>query len=234
MRLAIMQPYFLPYIGYFSLFYHSDEFVFFDSPQYTKKSWYERNRIIKINGGSTYIKVPIDKVKIGTSINDVKINNSQDWKGKIFSQLNIYRKAPYYKETIGILDTVFKNEYEYLYLLNIDLIKAILSYLELDKKIHIYSNMDLEIDEVKEPDEWALNISKAMDAKVYINSPGGASFFDKEKYNNENIDLKFIDQDLKEYKQLAEKFEPGLSIIDVLMHNDKHEIVSMLNSSKLI
>lgn len=234
MKLAIMQPYFLPYLGYFSLFYHADEFVFFDTPQYTKKSWYERNRIIKLQGGHTYIKVPLEKVFIGTPINNVKVDNTKEWKRRILSQLEVYKKAPYYKDVMTLLSEVFINDYEYLYLLNIDLIKEILSYLNIDRKIHIFSELNIEIDVVSAPDEWALNISKAMGAKTYINSPGGEDFFDKDKYHKLGIELMYAEQPLIEYSQIQDiPFEKGLSIIDIILFNKRSDIVAMLNSSKL-
>ncbi len=235
MKLAIMQPYFLPYIGYFSLIYKSDEFIFFDTPQYTKKSWYERNRIIKTSGGSTYIKVPLKKVKIGTSIKDVVIDNDQDWKRKIFSQLIIYKKSPYYKDVISILDKVLSSYYCDLSSLNIALIKEIINYLEINRTLHLYSDMNFNIDnsKINSPDDWALEISKHMGADIYINSPGGREFFDAKKYNLNGIDLLFIKQPIKKYKQLGHDFEPGLSIIDIMMQNNKEEILEMLESATL-
>lgn len=232
MKLAIMQPYFLPYIGYFSLFYNSDEFVFFDTVQYTKKSWYERNRIIKLQGGFSYIKVPLEKVKIGTAINEVKIDNSSDWKSRILAQLYIYRKAPYYNDVINLITNTLDEDHDYLYTLNIELIKSILDYLGIQTKIHVLSRMNLDIDTVNSPDEWALNISKKMKAETYINSPGGESFFNKEKYKKSGINLLFVHQPLENYQQLNQTNELGLSILDVLMHNSKEDIIKMLDNSE--
>ncbi|WP_108944042.1 WbqC family protein [Shewanella halifaxensis] len=231
MKLAIMQPYFLPYLGYFSLIYNTDSFVFFDTPQYTKKSWYERNRIINLQGGFTYIKVPIEKVKIGTSILDVKVNNSIPWVNRLYAQLEIYRKAPYYDKVILILNKILSQRFEDLGKLNVALIKEVLVYLGIEKNIYIYSELNLVISDVSAPDEWALKISKAMGATEYINSPGGLVFFSKEKYDKEGIELQFINQPLDEYVQFSGKFEAGLSIIDVLMFNSPLEVSEMLGNS---
>jgi hypothetical protein len=94
--------------------------------------------------------------------------------------------------------------------------------------------MDIKIKEAKEPDEWALNISKEMGAKEYINPPNGKSFFNPEKYKKENIKLSFLDLKITEYDQKREYFEPGLSIIDVMMFNSPEEINKMLANYELI
>ena len=73
MKLGIMQPYFLPYIGYFSLIHYVDEFIFFDTPQYISHGWVNRNRILKQGGGTNYIVVPIAKARRETPIKDIQI-----------------------------------------------------------------------------------------------------------------------------------------------------------------
>lgn len=228
-----MQPYFLPYVGYFSLIYNSEKFIFFDTPQFTKKSWYERNRIIKLTGGSTYIRVPLEKVILGTPINKITINNNNDWRGKLFSQLEIYKTAKYYSVIIPILKGVIYQDYDKLSTLNISLIMRILNYLDIKRDIFIYSDMNIDIEKVNSPDEWALNICKRIGASTYINSPGGREFFDPIKYESSKIHLRFIEQPLSSYEQIVDGFEVGLSIVDLLMHLSKHEIVEMLDKSTL-
>ena len=102
MKLGIMQPYFFPYIGYISLVKHTDEFILFDTVQFIKHGWIERNRILKPTGGWQYISVPLEKHSLSTLIMDTKIRNNDDWKAKILNQLVHYkRRAPYKKETIS-------------------------------------------------------------------------------------------------------------------------------------
>ena len=92
MKIAIMQPYFMPYIGYFSLIKHSDQFILFDTPQFIRHGWIERNRILKPNGEPLYIKVPLKKSPRETKINKLVINNSENWQNKIIAQLVPYKK----------------------------------------------------------------------------------------------------------------------------------------------
>ena len=88
--------------------------------------------------------------------------------------------------------------------------------------------MGLAVEEVNNADEWALNISKVLNAREYINPPGGISFFNKQKYQDNDIALRFIKNNLKRYKQYRLDFVPGLSIIDVMMFNSVEEIQMML------
>ena len=98
MRLGIMQPYFFPYIGYISLIKNVDKFILLDDVQFIRHGWIERNRILKPTGGWQYISVPLEKHGQKIAIKDIKINNSQQWKSKIISQLTYYKKAPYYRK----------------------------------------------------------------------------------------------------------------------------------------
>ncbi|WP_304016712.1 WbqC family protein [Nonlabens dokdonensis] len=228
--IAIMQPYFLPYIGYFSLINISDEFILFDTPQYMRHSWIERNRILKLDGEPNYIKVALKKTKQTDSINTVCINNSINWKGKIFGQLTHYKKkAPYYTKVINLLEVIFQTEYDSITKLNLASLTIICDYLGIHTPIKIWSEMDLEIDSVNAPDEWALNICKACNANKYINAIGGKTFFEKEKYSTNNIELKFLEQIPKPYKQFTNEFVPFLSIIDVMMFCSVMDIRKMLN-----
>lgn len=237
MILGIMQPYFMPYIGYFSLIKHTDKFILFDTVQFIRHGWIERNRILKQNEGWQYIQVPLIKIEgRSTVIKDVKINNSENWKNKIIAQLQHYKKkAPYYFKVISIINEIFISDFEDIVTLNKLSLEKICEYLGFDTQIEVFSKMNLEIEEAREPDEWALNICKAIKgADEYWNPPGGQSFFDKSKYDRENIKLKFQSIELLEYNQNRENFEIGLSIIDVLMFNSIEEVNLMLDNYTLI
>lgn len=228
MKLAIMQPYFLPYIGYFSLIHEADQFIIFDTVQFQRKSWMTRNRIINPNGGSTYINLPVKKAPLDTSIKEIVINNDIDWKAKLFNQLLVYKRAPYYKETIEVLERALNSNNKTLTDINKNLLVEISTYLNLNCEINVFSEMRIDIENVHAADEWALNISKEINATEYINAPGGVSFFDRHKFKNNNIKLKFIKNKLRAYKQFQLDFVHGLSIVDVMMLNSVNEIHEML------
>ncbi len=234
--IAIMQPYFFPYLGYYSLIKQTDRFVLFDTVQFIRHGWIERNRILKQNEGWLYIQVPLVKSSRETLIKDIKINNEQNWKNKLLSQLQVYKKkAPYYYKTIKLVENVLDNEYTDIVSLNKAILKATCEHLGINNTIDIFSEMDLIIEEPNAPDEWALNICKALgNIDEYWNPPGGMSFFDRNKYIDNNIELKFQKMELSSYNQKREAFEEGLSIIDVMMFNSVEEINVMLDKYTLI
>jgi len=237
MRLGVMQPYFLPYIGYFSLIKHTDIFILFDTVQFIRHGWIERNRILKQNEGWQYIQVPLVK-KDGrdTLIKDVKINNHENWQNKILAQLQHYKKkAPNYFKVVTLLNDIFSQKYEDIVVLNKISLEKTLHYLGIEKELKIFSKMNLSIEKVNTPDEWALHICKAIEgADEYWNPPGGQHFFDKLKYDKNGIKLKFQNIQLTEYNQNRDTFEGGLSILDVMMFNSVEEINSMLDKYELI
>jgi len=236
MKLAIMQPYFLPYLGYFSLIKHTDEFILFDTVQFIRHGWIERNRILKPSNGWQYIMVPLKKHSRETLIKDIEINNDQQWKEKILAQLQHYKKqAPYFSNVIDILNEIFSKEYATIVDLNLASLKTVCYYLGINTPIQVFSLMNIDIEPANAPDEWALNICKALgNVDEYWNLPGGQSFFNKKKYENAGINLKFHSAIITEYDQKRNVFEPGLSILDVMMFNSVDEINKMLDNYELI
>ena len=144
-----MQPYFFPYMGYISLIKIADEFILFDTPQYIRHGWIERNRILKLDGDTLYIKAPLKKHRRETAIKDIVINNDINWKNKIKAQLDSYKKkAPYFQQVIGIFDQIFKKEYTSIVDLNFNILRTICDYLEIKTPIKIWSEMGIEIEHI--------------------------------------------------------------------------------------
>jgi hypothetical protein len=235
MKIAIMQPYFFPYLGYYSLLKHTNRFILFDTVQFIRHGWIERNRVLKQNEGWLYIQVPLNRHSRDTKIRDVTINNELPWKTRIIDQLKPYKKkAPYYAPTIDVIDSVFSNHYDSITHLNEDILTATSKYLNIECRIDVFSRLAIPIEEVKAPDEWALNICKGLkNVNEYWNPIGGKTFFDKTKYDKENIKLRFQKPKLQNYDQRIELFEPGLSIIDVMMFNSVADINMMLDNFEL-
>ena len=233
-KISIMQPYYFPYLGYFGLIKHTDEFILFDTPQYIRHGWINRNRILKQKEGWLYIKVPLKSHSRETAIKDIRIDNSKDWKALTLSQLEAYKKrAPYYNGVIDIINELFSKPTNDITQLNKDCIMAVCRYLGIEREFPIFSQMDIKIDKPSSPDEWALNICRALDINEYWNPPGGMDFFDKSKYDTYGVNLRFHTQILKPYNQKRTDFEAGLSIIDVMMFNSPKEINNMLDMYEL-
>lgn len=235
MRLGIMQPYFFPYIGYMSLIKHVDMFILFDTAQFIRHGWIERNRILKPSGGWQYMGVPLKKHEQKIAIRDIEINNQIEWKDKILAQLVHYKRAPYYYKVINMLQNIFDDEYSDIVMLNKVSLEKTCKYLGINTPILIFSQMDIKIDCANNPDEWALNICKAIEGvDGYWNPPGGKSFFDTNKYLQQGIDIQFQEVNIRAYPQGKNAFEGGLSIIDVMMYNSPTIINDMLDDYRLI
>jgi hypothetical protein len=235
MTLAIMQPYLFPYIGYWQLIANSDEFIFFDVVQYNKRSWMNRNRILHPdeNQEFQYITVPIQKIQQKGLISDAVVNNTEKWKDKILGQLTYYKKikAPHYEKTIDLLNQIFQKDFDSFLSLSIESTKVICDYLDIDLKYKVASDIDFDRLEIEGPGDWALSISKKLNASNYINPCSGYEIFDEDKYNANNIDIKFLKSNLTPYKQSRKKeFYASLSIIDILMFNSKGDIQRLLKN----
>ena len=235
MKLGIMQPYFFPYLGYFSLIKNTDKWVVFDTPQYINKGWVNRNRVLSPSKeGFSYITVPVVKHSRDIRIKDVLIDHSRDWKAKIMGQMDYYRKhAPHYMETKEILDELFRRDIDGISELNIAALDMVCGYLGIAFDYSVFSGNTMGIDSVGGPDEWSLEISKKMGASIYVNPPGGRSFFNKEKFDKAGIGLRFLTQRLSIYNTYPYNFVPGLSIIDVMMFNSPTDINNMLEDYEL-
>ena len=232
-----MQPYFFFFFCYFSLIKNTDKFILFDVVQFIRHGWIERNRILKQDKGWQYISVPLVKHSRETLIKDIQIKNTENWKDKIFSQLQYYKKrAPFYKETIDVIKQGLNMQTDSIVKINYSTLKSVCEYLEIPFDCEIFSEMNLNIEQVNAPDEWALNITKALGYSEYWNPEGGLDFFDREKYKNAGIDLKFQKINLKQYSQRrgVENIEIGLSIVDVMMFNSVEIIREMLDDYAIL
>ena len=233
MKLAIMQPYFMPYIGYFQLINSVDKFIIYDNIQYTKKGWINRNRIL-VNGRDQLITLSVKKDSDYLDV--VKRELSESWskdKDKILKIItSSYSKTPYFKETFELISNCLNNPEKNLFRFIYNSIILINEYLEIKTPIVISSSID--INHALKSQDKVLSLCKAQNADIYINSIGGIELYDKEVFKQNGIKLNFIKSNPTQYKQFSNEFIPWLSIIDVLMFNSKEEIKKYLNNYTLI
>ena len=165
------------------------------------------------------------------------INNDENWKARLIAQLQHYKKkSPFYKQAIEVVQKGLDIETDSIVKLNYSTLNAVCEYLEIPFDCEIFSEMNVEIEPVNAPDEWALNICKALEYSEYWNPPGGLEFFDHTKYEKAGIDLKFQKVNVQPYSQRRgpENIEAGLSIIDVMMFNSPEKIHEMLDDFTLV
>jgi hypothetical protein len=232
MKIAIMQPYLFPYIGYFQLINSADKFVVYDDVTYIKQGWINRNRIL-INGGASMFTIPLEKASSYRKIHDIKIKDLYKWRMIFLKTLDQnYKKAPFFKSTYDIVDKVLTSLSTDISRLNLNGISLILQYLDIQTKIvetsRVYDN------EYLKSQSRVIDICKRENAKSYINFINGSSLYSKENFLNNGIDLLFINSEPIRYNQYNSKFVPRLSIIDVMMFNSPNKIKHYLSKYHLL
>ncbi len=227
MILGFMQPYFLPYPGYFALIARSDVWLVFDDAQMIRHGWVDRNRILHPTEGWQYIKVPLKKHAREAKISECEVSEP-DWGAKIIRQLGHYRKAPHYAAVIAMLDQAFQSAPTQLALLNTHVLSAVCGYIGLPFAPKLHSTLEYDRSLVQGPGDWALEASRALGASTYVNPPGGRDLFDPLRFRQAGVDLAFLHWPNLPYLQRRSSFEPALSMLDMLMWVEPQEIVRRL------
>ena len=237
MKLAIMQPYFFPYIGYFQLINCVDKWVVFDDTQYIAKGWVNRNRILHPDYEKDwqYFSMPVKKHSHKIRIKDVVVNDNIDWRATLKGKISAYKKrAPYYKETLDFVDDCLSCHTPILSEWAVKSLEKTCAYLGIFFDYSVLSKMRIKTEKVEHAGQWALEIADYMGANEYINPHGGYSIFNEEEFNERNIELHFLRPNLQPYIQRRGRFVAGLSIIDVMMWNDKETIRNMLDDYEIV
>jgi hypothetical protein len=233
MKIAIMQPYFFPYIGYFQLINSVDKFIIYDNIQYTKKGWINRNKIL-VNSSDKIITLPIKKDSDYLDIKERVLANI--WEQEKIKMLNLikssYKKSPYFNKVYPVISSIFEVPNTNLFEFLLNSLHLLNSYLKIKTKITISS--DINIDHSLKSTDKVIAICKEFNTNTYINAIGGQKLYNVKDFKNEGIDLKFIKSSPLTYKQYDNEFIPWLSIIDVLMFNKKQDIIKQLNNYTLI
>lgn len=231
MSVAIMQPYFFPYIGYFQLIAAVDKFVIYDNIKYTKKGWINRNRIL-LNSRETMLSLPLKKGSDASNIcnRELATEYSPD---KLLNQLKeAYRSAPYFNITFPLLEKIIHNQntnlFQYLYYSLVVLCE------HLDISTEIIISSEIVIDHELKNQDKVIAICEAVGASTYVNPIGGLELYTKDIFLGRGVELKFIKSLQIEYPQQGGAFIPWLSIIDVLMFNSIDSARIMLGDYHLI
>ena len=217
MRVAIMQPYFLAYIGYYQLIHSVDKFVIYDNIKYTKKGWFNKNRILT-NGKDKLFTIPLKSDSEYLHVNERFIADSYNKeRHKIIQWIkNSYKKAPFYKENIQFIESLFNQDNSNLFDFIYFSVNQVCNLLKIETEI--IQSSKLEIDHSLKSEDKVLAICKFLNTDTYINAIGGKELYSKEKFKQNNISLNFIRTRKIQYEQFSNEFFPWLSIIDVLMY----------------
>lgn len=224
---AIHQPQFIPWLGYFDKIDQSDVFIFLDNVQYKKNEYQNRNRI-KTSDGWQWLTVPV-LYKFPQRINEVKINNSLDWKKKhLHALITNYSKSEYFDKYIGYFKELYSKEWECILDINIEVVKRLCGFLRIEKRFLIASNLippiPGEVGFSEDPTERLIKLCRLAGVDAYLAGKDGVKYMDVEKFSKEGIKLVFQDFHHPVYNQLFGKFEPYMSAIDLLFNHGEGSI----------
>lgn len=228
MKLAIMQPYFLPYVGYYQLMNTADTFVYYDDVTFIKQSWINRNRIL-LNGTDYLFTLELKGASSFKKISEIEVGNNRQKLAKTFQQA--YRNAPFFRDTELILNSIFNSSQTSLSKYIVEVQQLINNYLLINTNFLMSSEIDKN--NLLRGEEKVIAICKKLGATEYINAPGGRSLYSKSTFSDEGISLSFLQPHGVTYKQFDNAFIPWLSIIDIMMFNPVSEIKRMLNRYEL-
>lgn len=243
MKIAIMQPYFFPYIGYFQLIEAVDKVILYDYVHYIKKGWIKRNRILEKNRGPRWIEAPVLKESSHKRIYEVKIDTGSDWQRSILKLLeHNYKKAIGYQEVMPALLPLFEHTFTHLAAFNFESIRTVVGLLGISTSIEYGSGHFLEIETEIEDfppaserrNQRIWKICQKERADTYINPIGGTELYNKGLFSQEGFSLLFLKTGEYCYPQTVQQFIPHLSIIDVLFNCGIQGTKTLLTNYQLV
>lgn len=215
MKLAIMQPYFFPYLGYWQLIHAADRFVLYDDAHYIKGGWINRNRVL-VNGRPTYLTVPLHKSSSHARICELNVQAAFPWRERLVRTVEIaYRRAARFSEVFTVIAGLIRNPENRLSEYLASGITELAALLGIDTDIvvssRIYENTALK------GQDRVLDICRREGASSYVNPRGGQELYDAEAFCRAGIGLEYLAMRPTPYQQRSRGFVPSLSIIDALM-----------------
>lgn len=224
--LGIMQPYFLPYIGYFQLIEAVDCFVIYDNIKYTKKGWINRNRMLR-NGSDVTFTLPLRQGSDYLDIRDREIASDFN-RGKLLNAFReSYRRAPQFSSVWPVLEEIVMNTAISLFEYVRDSITRICIALGIETRIVVSSSINIDHD--LRGQEKVIALCEEIGASRYINSIGGLALYCPDVFRSRGIELEFLRPEAISYSQFEHDFVPWLSIIDVMMFNRPETVRTLLS-----
>ena len=235
MKLAIFQPYFFPYLGFFQLISAVDKFILYDNLNYIKWGWVNRNRLL-INGKPVFIIVPVLEKSSFTKIHEIRIINEARWKKKIIRSIYLnYKKSLFFDEIFPVIEKLINTDVEYLTEMNCATVKQISEFLEIsteivsdisnyeplekglslsDSEINTFYLHEQNLSDIKTI--RVLSICKNEQADTFVNAIGGQKLYDKQVFKRNGINLYFINTLPYSYRQNSEEFSFLLLLISFI------------------
>jgi len=233
-KIAIMQPYLFPYIGYFQLIHAVDTFIVLDNVQYINRGWINRNRIL-LNQEPYLFSFSVKSGARDLSINQRYYSEARSNEIAKFEKTlyYAYNKAPNYEEVIDLLKNIEQQTVESnVAISNTTQLQLLIAYLGIETQFQYASEIKERTEESAE--QYLISICKAKGSENYVNPLGGQSLYSKTAFSQNGIILNFIQTKPYVYSQLGKVWVPHLSIIDVMMFNTKEQIRELLGQYELV
>jgi hypothetical protein len=232
MKIAIMQPYLFPYIGYFQLINAVDKFIVYDDVNYIKKGWINKNKIL-VNSSPYKFALPIKNASQNRLINELEIAGNNDWNNKFLKTIETsYKNTPFFIESFKVVESIIysgiKNLSEFIF----NSLELIIKYLEV--KVEIIRSSSIYGNSYLKGEQRIIDICEKESCSEYLNPIGGVDLYNKSEFEKKGIKLKFLKSEGVCYNQFGKEFIPNLSIIDVIMFNSTEIIGSFLNKYSII
>ena len=232
--IGILQPGYLPWLGFFEQVYRSDVFVIYDDVQYDKEGWRNRNRI-KTANGIQWLTVPVHvKLSEMPLIKDVRIDNKENWRKKHLKSIMMsYSRSPFLGNYLSFFEDVYVKHWEFLIDIDMHIILKILEWLGMgEKKIVLSSSLGIKKETNNKMDRLIF-ICKLFDGDTFYEGAAGRNYIDTNYFAQKGIKVEFQDYKHPVYKQLYGDFVPYLAIIDLLF-NHGSDSLDILTHKKIL
>lgn len=215
MILAVHQPQYLPWLGYFHKMANCDLFIFLDDVQYKKREFQNRNKI-KTPNGPLWLTVPVEtKDKFLQNINEVSINNDSDWTKEHWRSIeHNYAHAAFFKENADFYSALYREKWDKLMDISMRVIEHTLSYLDIGTPCEMSSRYNIKSTSTQR----IVDLCKKAGADTYLSGAGGKEYMDEKLFADNGIKLLYQDYKHPEYTQLHGKFEPYMSVLDLILN----------------
>lgn len=221
MKIGILQPGYLPWLGFFEQMERTDLFILYDDVQYDKNGWRNRNRI-KTPGGWQWLTVPV-KVEYRNLplIKEILIDDRASWQKKHLGTINqYYRDAPYFDQYYPELEKILRRRFRFLIDVDLELIAWLVNSLGLERRIILSSELDLP----GRSTERLIRICRHFGADSFYEGASGRDYIDEALFRDAGIRLEYQDYQHPVYPQLYGEFVPYLSTVDLLFNCGAHSL----------
>ena len=214
MIVAIHQPQYLPWLGYFDKMLKADVFCYLDKVQYKKNEWQNRNRIKTANGWQ-WLTVPVI-FRFPQRIGEVGIDHRANWGHKHLQALiTNYRRAPHFERYISVFEQIYGSRWESIVELNLSVIKCLREMLGIGGKPDVRAS---SLDCSEEPTDRLIDICRALGADTYLAGPDGAGYMDLDRFAERGVQVLTQRFEHPVYPQLFHGFQSHLSVVDLIFN----------------